>query len=171
MRGRGRGGKGRGRGRRAVRMLEPALLLLLHHGPAHGYTFLDQLEEFGLGDLNPSVVYRALREAVDRNPPPGSGRRRARFYYATQTSSRPFTVLQFMNDPRLVTRNYRKYLESFFRNYFGLRSAPLRLRLRARDRGQDPEKEHAERPAGADVRSRDAKLGPSPRGTEENSDA
>lgn len=116
-------------------------------------------------------VNRALREAVDRNPPPGSGRRRARFYYATQTSSRPFTVLLFMNDPRLVTRNYRKYLESFFRTYFGLRSAPLRLRLRARDRGQDPEQRHAERPEGADVRSRDAKLGPSSRGTEENSDA
>jgi len=63
MRGRGRGG---GRGRRAVRMLEPALLLLLHQGPAHGYTFLDQLGEYGLGDLNPSVVYRALRDMEER---------------------------------------------------------------------------------------------------------
>ena len=63
MRGRGRGG---GRGRRAVRMLEPALLLLLHRGPAHGYTFLVQLGEFGLGDLNPSVVYRALRDMEER---------------------------------------------------------------------------------------------------------
>jgi len=58
--------RGRGRGRRVVRMLEPALLLLLHHGPAHGYTFLDQLGEFGLGDLNPSAVYRALRDMEDR---------------------------------------------------------------------------------------------------------
>lgn len=62
MRGRGRGG----RGRRAVRMLEPVLLLLLRHGPAHGYTFLEQLEEFGLGNLNPSVVYRLLRDMEDR---------------------------------------------------------------------------------------------------------
>lgn len=43
-------------------MLEPALLLLLHHSPAHGYTLLERLGEFGLGDLNPSVVYRALRD-------------------------------------------------------------------------------------------------------------
>jgi PadR family transcriptional regulator PadR len=63
MRGRGRG---RGHGRRAVRMLEPALLLLLHRGPAHGYTFLEQLGEFGLGHLNPSVVYRVLRDMEDR---------------------------------------------------------------------------------------------------------
>ena len=55
-------GRGRGGRRRAVRMLEPVLLLLLHHGSAHGYTFLEQLSEFGLEGLNPSVVYRALRD-------------------------------------------------------------------------------------------------------------
>jgi PadR family transcriptional regulator, regulatory protein PadR len=49
-----------------LRILEPALLLLLHHGPAHGYTFLEQLGEFGLGDLNPSVVYRALRDMEEK---------------------------------------------------------------------------------------------------------
>ena len=59
-------GRGRRRGRRAVRMLEPVLLLLLHHGPAHGYTFLEQLGEFGLEGLNPSVVYRALRDMEAR---------------------------------------------------------------------------------------------------------
>ena len=47
-------------------MLEPALLLLLHHNPAHGYTLLEQLDEFGLGDRNPSVVYRALRDMEAR---------------------------------------------------------------------------------------------------------
>ncbi len=59
-------GRGRGRGRRAVRMLEPVLLLLLHHAPAHGYTLLERLDEFGLAHLNPSVVYRALREMEAR---------------------------------------------------------------------------------------------------------
>jgi PadR family transcriptional regulator PadR len=66
MRRRGQGRRGRGRGRRAVRMLEPVLLLRLHHGPTHGYTLLEQLGEFGLGDLNPSVVYRALRDMEER---------------------------------------------------------------------------------------------------------
>ncbi len=63
MRGRGRG---RGRRRRAVRMLEPALLLLLHHGPAHGYTLLEQLGEFGL-TLDTSAVYRMLRSMEERD--------------------------------------------------------------------------------------------------------
>ncbi|HEY75672.1 MAG TPA: PadR family transcriptional regulator [Thermoflexia bacterium] len=56
----------RGCSRRAVRFLEPTLLLLLHHGPAHGYTLLERLGEFGLGGLNPSVVYRALRDMEGR---------------------------------------------------------------------------------------------------------
>jgi DNA-binding PadR family transcriptional regulator len=66
MRRRGQGRGGRGRGRRVVRMLEPVLLLRLHHGPAHGYTLLEQLRKFGLGDLNPSVVYRALRDMEEK---------------------------------------------------------------------------------------------------------
>lgn len=67
---RGRGGRHRWRqrgfSRRAVRFLEPALLLLLHHGPAHGYTLIEQLRAFDLGDMNPSVVYRALRDMEER---------------------------------------------------------------------------------------------------------
>lgn len=52
--------------RRAVRFLEPALLLLLHHGPAHGYTLLSELDKFGLEEADPSVIYRALREMEER---------------------------------------------------------------------------------------------------------
>ena len=66
MRRRNRGKGWRGRGRRAVRMLEPALLLLLHYGTAHGYTLLEQLREFGLGDLNSSMVYRTLRDMEEK---------------------------------------------------------------------------------------------------------
>jgi PadR family transcriptional regulator, regulatory protein PadR len=71
MRGRGAGGTGRrwrqrGCSRRAVRFLDPTLLLLLHHGPAHGYTLIDRLEEFGLENTNPSVVYRALRNMEEK---------------------------------------------------------------------------------------------------------
>ena len=56
----------RGCSRRMVRFLEPTLLLLLHRGPAHGYTLLERLGEFGLAGLNPSVIYRALRDMEER---------------------------------------------------------------------------------------------------------
>jgi PadR family transcriptional regulator PadR len=60
MRRRGRGGSRRGR--RMTGMREAALLLLLHRDRAHGYTLVDRLEEFGLAEVAPSVVYRVLRD-------------------------------------------------------------------------------------------------------------
>jgi PadR family transcriptional regulator PadR len=65
-RGRGHGWRWRGASRRAVRFVEPTLLLLLHYGPAHGYTLIEQLREYGLADIDPSAVYRALREMEER---------------------------------------------------------------------------------------------------------
>ena len=61
-RGRGRGRRWRGASRRAVRFMEPTLLLLLHHGPAHGYPLIEQLSEYGLANMDSSSVYRALRD-------------------------------------------------------------------------------------------------------------
>jgi PadR family transcriptional regulator PadR len=46
--------------------LEPALLLILHRGPAHGYTMIEQLADFGLDDTDPSAIYRTLRDMEDR---------------------------------------------------------------------------------------------------------
>jgi PadR family transcriptional regulator PadR len=68
MRGRGqrRGRRWRGASRRAVRFVEPTLLLLLHYGPAHGYTLIEQLEEYGLADVDSSAVYRVLRDMEER---------------------------------------------------------------------------------------------------------
>ena len=56
----------RGRGHHTARLLEPALLLLLQRGPAHGYTLHERLGEFRIGGLNPNVVYRALRDMEAR---------------------------------------------------------------------------------------------------------
>jgi DNA-binding PadR family transcriptional regulator len=46
-------------------MLGPVLLLRLSEGAAHGYSLLEGLDEFDLGHLDPSVVYRMLREMED----------------------------------------------------------------------------------------------------------
>jgi PadR family transcriptional regulator PadR len=52
--------------RRPVRFLEPALLLLLWSNPAHGYPLLDRLGGLGLAEIDPSVVYRALRDMEEK---------------------------------------------------------------------------------------------------------
>jgi PadR family transcriptional regulator PadR len=63
---RGGGGRHRRRGRRAARLMEPVLLLLLHQGLSHGYALMDQLDEYGLSQIDPSAVYRALRDMEER---------------------------------------------------------------------------------------------------------
>jgi PadR family transcriptional regulator PadR len=67
------GGRRRRRGRpggatlarRTKSFVQPSLLLLLRRqGEGHGYALMEGLKELGLADdlLNPSVVYRGLRE-------------------------------------------------------------------------------------------------------------
>ena len=59
------GGKGGGPcPTRIYRFVEPCLLLLLHRGPSHGYSLVEELKEFGFAEtpIDPSMVYRALRE-------------------------------------------------------------------------------------------------------------
>ncbi len=56
------GWRWQGISRKAVRFLEPTLLLQLHLDPAHGYTLLERLKDSGLDEMDPSVVYRALRD-------------------------------------------------------------------------------------------------------------
>jgi DNA-binding PadR family transcriptional regulator len=41
-------------------LLQPSLLLIMLQGPAHGYELMERLKEFGLGDIDPSLIYRAL---------------------------------------------------------------------------------------------------------------
>lgn len=58
------GGPGGACPRRISRFLEPCILLLLREDASHGYTLLDALHRFGFGEvpLDPSIVYRMLRE-------------------------------------------------------------------------------------------------------------
>ena len=50
--------------RRTKGFIQPSLLLLLRQGEGHGYALMEGLKKQGLADdsLNPSVVYRGLRE-------------------------------------------------------------------------------------------------------------
>ena len=67
--GRGRG-RGLGRGRRWVgdyslmdiRLVEPALLIFLNKDGLHGCGLLEKLAGIGLTEINPSMIYRILRD-------------------------------------------------------------------------------------------------------------
>ncbi len=81
------------------------------------------------GELN-----RFLETALGRNPPPLYRGRPIKFYYATQTGSRPPTIIFFVNHPKAVHFSYQRYLLNQFREQTGLDKTPVRLILRERQR-------------------------------------
>jgi GTP-binding protein len=78
---------------------------------------------------------RWLQAAVAAHDPAmaqrGPRRKPVRFYYATQTGTRPPTFVLFCSDPRSVQTSYRRFLENRLREAFDLAGTPVRLRLRS----------------------------------------
>jgi len=70
---------------------------------------------------------RVIAEALGaHNPPADPAGRQLNIYYATQPTTRPPTIVLFVNDPRLFTDGYRRYLEGRLREGFDLAGTPLR---------------------------------------------
>ena len=77
------------------------------------------------GELN-----RCLQTILERHHPPMAGNRRPKFYYMTQPGVAPPTFVFFLNDHRLLGRQYTRYLEKQLRKFFKLEITPIRLVFR-----------------------------------------
>jgi GTP-binding protein len=77
-----------------------------------------------------SSVNKALRETIEKHPPPKINRGRLKFFYATQVRSKPPTFLIFVNRPDRVHFSYERFLVNQLRQRLRLDSAPLRLDFR-----------------------------------------
>ena len=90
-------------------------------------------ERIGTGVLN-----RLLRSAFAANPPPMISGRRLKLFYAAQASGNPEATLEppefaiFVNEPRLLTDTYRRYLEARIRKAQPFPGLPIILTLRPR---------------------------------------
>ena len=78
------------------------------------------------GQLN-----RILGEATQKHQPAIVNRRRAKFFYVTQSDVAPPTFVFFVNDPELVKPAYSRYLENQIRKRFNLNMTPLQLYFRS----------------------------------------
>lgn len=75
---------------------------------------------------------QALEGITSHHQPPMVKGRRLKFYYATQVSTRPPTVVIFVSQPKAVHFSYQRYLLNQLREFMQLDKAPLRLILRER---------------------------------------
>jgi GTPase len=79
-----------------------------------------------------SQFNQALQRIVRAHTVPLWQGRAVKFYYGTQTGSRPPAFALFVNIPRGVPESYRRYLMHQLREHLGLNHAPIKLILRAR---------------------------------------
>jgi len=84
-----------------------------------------------------------LNRAVDaaeqaHHPPANKAGRQVKIYYATQPRTKPPTIVLFVNDPALITEDYRRYLDNRLREVFDFRGTPIKLVCRPRERSRAP---------------------------------
>ena len=89
-------------------------------------------QRIATGELN-----RLLEVALERNAPPLHRGRPVKFYYATQVTSQPPTVVFFVNHPEAVHFSYKRYLVNQLREQTGLDRTPIRMLFRQRERREN----------------------------------
>ena len=97
---------------------------------------LVQVERSYTARLPTPELNRTLRAAVETHAPPSPEGRALRFFYVTQTGSRPPEVTVFTSAPARVPAAYARYLRTRFGEAFGLVGVPLRVRFRGRRDGE-----------------------------------
>ncbi len=97
---------------------------------------IDQVfEQFNMR-INTGAVNQLIGEMIFKRPPPLVGRSRLKFYYATQTGTRPPTFVVFVNHPKAVHFAYERFIANQIREKFGLDNIPVRVVFRERKRNQ-----------------------------------
>jgi len=82
--------------------------------------------------VSTSAMNQALQRIVRAHAAPLSQGKPVKFYYGTQTGTRPPTFTLFVNTPQAVPESYQRYLIHQLREHLGLEFVPIRLVLRAR---------------------------------------
>lgn len=85
--------------------------------------------------LPTALLNRVVSDAQAARQPTMVEGRRLKIFYAVQTGTAPIRLRMFVNDPRLVTQNYRRYVLNRLRDGFGLEGAAVAVEWAARARG------------------------------------
>ena len=80
--------------------------------------------------ITTGVLNDEINDATDHLQPPLQGTRRLKIYYGTQTGIQPPSFVLFVNDEKLMSFSYERYLENWFRKTFPLEGTPIRFILR-----------------------------------------
>jgi GTP-binding protein len=83
--------------------------------------------------ISTPAVNKAIKEIIEKHPPPWAGRGRIKFFYATQTRIRPPSFVLFVNRPDMVHFSYERFMINQLRTHFRLEATPIKLKFRKRE--------------------------------------
>jgi len=91
-----------------------------------------EVEEMRHQRIPTADLNKWMREVTTQHPPPSNAGRRVKFFYATQVTVAPPTIVMFVNKPEWVHFSYERYLENRLRELYPFEGTPVRLIYRAR---------------------------------------
>ena len=104
----------------------------------HLFSAIRSVQRAARDHLGTGVLNRLLRAAFAANPPPMVRNKRLKLFYATQVGANidsplptPEFIL-FVNDPKLLSEPYARYLEAQIRETKSFTGLPILLNCRAR---------------------------------------
>src|SRR5881227_793427 len=102
------------------------------------FEFIGKIRRAARERIGTGVLNRLLRSAFAANPPPMISGRRLKLFYAAQASGNPQATVEpaefilFVNEPRLLSETYRRYLEACIRKAKPYPGLPVILTCRPR---------------------------------------
>ena len=83
--------------------------------------------------ISTGKLNRALKMAIEKNPPPHRKNRRPKIYYGTQVAVAPPTIVVKCNDPKLFDESWKRYLLGFLREVSPFQEVPIRMIMRSHE--------------------------------------
>ena len=102
------------------------------------FEMIGKIERASATRIGTGVLNRLMRAAFAANPPPMVKGRRLKLFYAAQAAGskdqnlQPAEFVLFVNDPRLLSQSYARYLEARIRDAQPYHGVPIILTLRPR---------------------------------------
>lgn len=83
--------------------------------------------------VSTAVINEVIEDAIKWHSPPTTRQgKQGKIYYGTQVRSQPPTIVLFVNDSQRFNENYRRYMESQFRQQLGFAGTPIKVMWRSK---------------------------------------
>jgi GTP-binding protein len=97
------------------------------------FTQVDEVYDQYAHRISTGQLNKFLERAIEKNEPSLHRGKRIKFYYAAQISTKPPTIVCFVNYPQAVHFSYKRYLINQLRKETSLDKAPIRFIFRQRE--------------------------------------